>query len=471
MKHRGLLTLLVLAPLGALRALGACGCGEEPATPSEAGADARGDVKAPDAKADVDPWDAGPSSCPAGPSGWILDTQYDEACGFCYPSDKKLLPKPIAWEACGPSALPNGALCKQMVFDWQASTLPQGGGEHVSPFAVGWAHDGTVALGFSRFEGVLGYRMVADVDGDVRLAMLETDSSTCTLGRYDVHDSRAAFRVYSYAAGKDTAGGAYGVDFDTLQPRLYVNRKAEPGTISRSYYVSKLGMFETHAGLITQIDWTTAKEVRTIDSAATNGGYVFGNVSPGSTAVFWDGYVGTKLNEIRVWLPDDAGARDWLSFGNDWTQGAGDFATDDKDMVWSEGHGRASPNGYFDEMRVLTAPRNDLGPADAGRVIGKIHPYGIGGGDDTAVGCGFAARTAAPPSGDAMPPETVFIYRLSDGRRWELQQSSSMVWKNVLAITCDEVFVSVGVQADGGKPSANIARVRLDSLGAGLPAP
>lgn len=464
MKHRGLLAILVLAPLGALRLLGACGCSEGPAPPD--GGEERRDAKPIDANADVEPWDAGPSSCPAGPPGWMLDSQYDEACGFCYPSSKAVLPKPIAWEACGASALPPSASCRQIVTDWKLGNV----GEYLSPLHVGWVHDGTVTLALTRFEGPLGYRMIADVDGPVRTSLLEVDTDQCTLGTYDVRDGRASYRIYSYSNSKPTGGGAYGFGIDELKPRLYVNRKSEPGTISRSYYVSALGLFETHAGLITQIDWLSGKELRTIDSAATNGGFVFGTLNPDAQAVFWGGFVGTKFNKIRVWRGDDAGANDWLAFDADWSQGAGDFAADDKDMIWSEGHGRANAGAPFDEVQVRTAPRNDIGPGDAGRVIGRVHPYGIGSGEMGAVGCGYAARVAAPPMpGDAMPPESVFIYRLSDGRRWELQQSPAMTFKNAVAITCDEVFINVNVQADGGKPRANIVRIRLDSLGAGLP--
>ena len=419
MKHRGLLAIVLLVPLGTLRLLGAGGCSEAPATPDDAGGE-RKDAQV-DANADVDPWDAAPSSCPAGPSGWMLDSQYDEACGFCYPTSKAVLPKPIAWEGCGASALPPTASCRQILTDWKLGNV----GEFLSPLNVGWVHDGTVTLGLTRFEGPLGYRMIADVDGPVRTSLLEVDTDQCTLGTYDLRDGRASYRIYSYANGKPTAGGAYGIGVDELKPRLYVNRKAEPGTISRSYYVSALGLFEVYAGIIVQIDWTSGSTLRTIDSSVANGGYNFSDVSPGTKLIYWDAFIGTKLNKVRVWRSDDAGAEDWLSVGGDVTQGAGDFATDDKDSVWAEGHGRTGSNSTFDEMRILTAPRTNESPGDAGRVIGRIHPYGIGSGDDTVVGCGYAARTAAPPtSGDARPPESGVIFRFSDGRSRALQQAS-----------------------------------------------
>ena len=84
-----------------------------------------------------------------------------------------------------------------------------------------------------------------------------------------------------------------------------------------------------------------------------------------------------------------------------------------------------------------------------------------------AVGCGYAAKTS--DRGDDQP---VVVVRLSDGQKWELKNSSFSLppdqrwnWDNRIALTCDEIFV----QAIPGK-RGEIVRIRLDSLGPGIPA-
>ncbi|MEO8800807.1 MAG: hypothetical protein ABI551_23150 [Polyangiaceae bacterium] len=72
------------------------------------------------------------------------------------------------------------------------------------------------------------------------------------------------------------------------------------------------------------------------------------------------------------------------------------------------------------------------------------------------VGCGYAARANGA---------NLRIVHLSDGTSWVLPNNSPWSWVNPLAVTCDEVFVTVGI----GSGSTNIARVRLASLGPGIP--
>jgi hypothetical protein len=79
-----------------------------------------------------------------------------------------------------------------------------------------------------------------------------------------------------------------------------------------------------------------------------------------------------------------------------------------------------------------------------------------------AVGCGHAALDAHSPSGGSQ----LLIIRLADGVSWLLDSPSDnhWFWGTPLAVTCDEVFTMWG---PGG--SSHVRRIRLDSLGPGIP--
>jgi hypothetical protein len=75
------------------------------------------------------------------------------------------------------------------------------------------------------------------------------------------------------------------------------------------------------------------------------------------------------------------------------------------------------------------------------------------------VGCGYAAHHMVDDTGTA-----TLVVRISDGVSWIVPHSPTFEHDNVIGITCDDVFI-LGDMA--GEP--NIMRVRLDSLGPGIP--
>jgi hypothetical protein len=80
--------------------------------------------------------------------------------------------------------------------------------------------------------------------------------------------------------------------------------------------------------------------------------------------------------------------------------------------------------------------------------------------DPWVVGCGYGARA----SGGS---EDIQVVRISDGWSWLIPnqlQAPGFVATRALGLTCDEIFVW-GV-VDG---TYSVARIRLDSLGPGLP--
>ena len=63
------------------------------------------------------------------------------------------------------------------------------------------------------------------------------------------------------------------------------------------------------------------------------------------------------------------------------------------------------------------------------------------------------------------------VVRLADGHAWLLPSGPALPlsWDEVLAITCDEIFVRVREQFGDGGFRSNVARVRIDSLGPATP--
>lgn len=79
------------------------------------------------------------------------------------------------------------------------------------------------------------------------------------------------------------------------------------------------------------------------------------------------------------------------------------------------------------------------------------------GSDTFIVSCGYAVHRAWLPPDDATSPRLV---RLSDGWSWPLHDQTAWGWGIPVALTCEELFLSIGTK---------VVRVRIDSLGPGEP--
>ncbi|HLK39044.1 MAG TPA: hypothetical protein VKU41_19920 [Polyangiaceae bacterium] len=77
------------------------------------------------------------------------------------------------------------------------------------------------------------------------------------------------------------------------------------------------------------------------------------------------------------------------------------------------------------------------------------------------VGCGYAALFTQ------LGTWGVLIVRLADGQSWFLTtpDGTSWSWVDAVALTCTEFFGVVALE----KSTRTVARVRLDSLGPGMP--
>lgn len=134
------------------------------------------------------------------------------------------------------------------------------------------------------------------------------------------------------------------------------------------------------------------------------------------------------------------------------------MGTDGADLVWNYGEGRTNPNDVFPMTWVMTSPYTTDPALLKPRKVRLTGNYGAV--NRYEVGCGYAAHTAGSGPFDAF----IEVVRLADGTAWRVDPTKgTWAWGHVIALTCEEVFVWFQ------GPEQGIARIRLDSLGPGIP--
>jgi hypothetical protein len=145
------------------------------------------------------------------------------------------------------------------------------------------------------------------------------------------------------------------------------------------------------------------------------------------------------------------------------------MATDGNDIVWLEGSGRDDLTKAFPVTTLMTSPFATDAASLHPRRLRSAQSYSFGVADMTVVGCGYVAYPAQLTDRGV----GTFVVRLADGVGWFLPydavgSSSTWKWARALALTCSELFATVEV-GDESSHEIAIVRVRLDSLGPGIP--
>ena len=389
------------------------------------------------------------AAAPRGPlDGWDRLAYKDGACGLYVPRSRAALPAPLAWEPCPEAA---GAGCLRLALDWARNPkLP----EWIAP-ATFASRDGRGALLLhtARYQADGTVRMIAEVDGPVRIALREQDER-CALGAARGDGDHYAFRVYdSEATGEldSYGGGGIGGALDELAPRVFV---AAHDRIARSVLAGAPGFLELAAGgAMTLHPWAGAPVA--LWSSEQGGGLAQNFQSFRGDALLWAANDEATRKQM-VWTAR-AGVKELLP-------AAADLGTDGRDLVWLEG--TRGPGG-FSNVRVVAAPFTTDPAQLRPRVVrasGSPHPFGT---SPFVVGCGRAARATFVDDGGARR-NAIEVIRLSDGATWHLPDAPGSAWgyRAPLALTCDEIFARVYERAAPGQPGHfNVARVRLDGLG------
>jgi hypothetical protein len=139
------------------------------------------------------------------------------------------------------------------------------------------------------------------------------------------------------------------------------------------------------------------------------------------------------------------------------------FGTDGVHMVWMYGEGKGPVQEPYPVRSVMMSPFT-TDPAAIAPTRLRSYPSADALILPWIVNCGYAAVE--------MEPDRILVVRLSDGWSWELSTLdvgdagpiSQWNFGTVFALSCEEVFLRGGVGLQ-----MNIARVRLDALGPGMP--
>jgi hypothetical protein len=341
---------------------------------------------------------------------------------------------PLRWQPCR-----IGGACRELAVDWDPDpALP----EWIAPDTFMTRTGGNLAMHTARFTRDGTIRLIAEVDGPVRVAVREGGRDRCTTNLARSAGGVYAIRVFdSEATGKLDAygGGAVGGALDE-PPRMLL---AMRDRVVRSFAAGTPGLVENTGDTLRLHAWTGGapreiwREPGLVQSHAVFEG----------DALLWSAS-GAGVARQMVWT-DRAGARTLIGFP-DRTRGAADLGSDGRDLVWLEGSGRTG-TGRYPKVAIMTAPFTVEPAALQPRVVvDNVSSYGFGT-QPFVVGCGHAARSAGGGT---------LVVRLADGATAQLPDSAGADWgwRTPLALTCDELFVLVHAG------HATVARVPLATL-------
>jgi hypothetical protein len=364
-------------------------------------------------------------------------------------TDKSQLPAPVTWQACEPSA--GVGDCRRIAIDWA------GQGQLPSQIFIdadaAIDSNGNVVLitsrpfgdGHGKVDHVID--LVASPDGPVLVSVLATQlSSYFPFVFVPPTFTPPRWVLLVLENGAENTSGYLAGTLNSLSPTVH-GRFTGPHT----EVVGDLGVLDISSNaFVTLLDFDSGVKALDIKSPSLPMSYEWMFRS----SIFWQGNSGWFANVGR-WTPD-AGSIDFISFGSDPNQAALALGTDGTDMVWFEGHGMSTDAGPYVNatMDYWTSPYvTDPSKLQPRRLRSEMPPATTG--NPVAVGCGRAAYATL---------NGLRIVRLSDGWSWFVPNATGWNWQQVLAMTCNELFVRVYISG----PINTMARVPFDQLGPGI---
>jgi hypothetical protein len=278
----------------------------------------------------------------------------------------------------------------------------------------------------------------------------------CLLLQEEFRDGKYIYSVSGHdAQGSEAASpheGALGGSLGDLAPTMlqrFEDEQRYAWRISDELVVRGASNSQVYA-----MPWTMDNEMLVTSGAVDQEGLTASQVSVMGNAVFW--VTATLVRHgINVWQAAP-GARPFVRFLGDFTQGAGDLGTDGVDLVWTYGEGEQPNDTVYPERSIMTAPFT-ADPAQLQPRRLRSQPFPKVGASKYAVGCGYAAHQGTG--------NNTLVVRLSDGVSWLIDDEWPDFQPQVaIGLTCTDVFIlgKYGTQW-------NIARFRLDSLGPSMP--
>lgn len=399
------------------------------------------------------------------PAGWQRYDGYSCDCPVYIPGPTGEPPPPIEWEDC-PDPIPANLRCRRMKKFWGNPQTPQQPAL-ITAFPRFWRSRETgkayLQFGRVRYYGneAAHYRLVAELDGPVRVAFFEPYSNKDPCHLYDsgISDGRYLFGVWGegiQATRMDAEGYIAGAIGETY-PRAVV-RETRLGEWNCSYTVSSEWIVRL-AG-----DWSL--RVTSWDKQVSHD-------VPRGVAPNWPFAVGPDVfwkveRGVASWNPGH-GTRILLGWPDDRLREAGKLGTDGETMVWTEHTGI----GTEDERgSIMTAPHSADPAVTQGRArrlrsdLGAIDTNRIG------TGCGYAAHDTVRPRVGGLQ-----IVRLADGVSWLIPRTSEpgdWMFGPTLGFTCDVDGKNVEVvntlmNISAWRDPMTVVRIPIDALGPGMP--
>jgi hypothetical protein len=424
--------------------------------------------------APLDPCETG-AGCPPGPApaaqpcpgwpGWETWDDFAPVCPLCVPASPDALPEPIAWEPCDPKAH-LAAGCRQMAVSW-----PWYSTAFAYTVSVDIRPDGSAVLDLTRIArgGSQYWRMnvVAEADGAALGAILDPrtaeqiNSVGCTYQVQTILGMGQGKRVVQVIQGKndgehDVPEGVLGGAITELHPKAQWAWQKSRG---HAFAASDLLWATSNGYLVGVAAWGEPWQV--VFSGADVGGQNQNWAAPWHDLVTWQSNSGV-YSGIMAWTAE-RGAYPFVMFPGDWSRGAECLGTDGVHMVWTYGEGKGPGEEPYPVSSVMVSPFTK-DAAQLAPVRLRSYPTLLHGIAPWAVGCGFAAHE--------LEFDRILVVRLSDGWSWILTTEDEpdagpideWGFSTVYAVSCEELFLRAGVGVQ-----MNVARVRLDALGPGMP--
>ena len=432
-----------------------------------------GDILGPDIGSDVDATDGAECSPrtipPDVPAGWVEFPVMDCKYRLYVPPTKDLLPEGLTWEPCTTDLGPDTFDCRQIHVDWPSVHDPPYAIGDVSPAYV--EDDGRVVLQLNKAyrrtsaggdveKGTMS--MVVEADGSVRQA-LWTDYGVDTwlpmvLSGRSVSRSKSTWEVSEWDGSHVVRVVSLGGDDTDLSPPVLMDRLADSPDAALAYAGPSYWLEQGSQRRIVGWDGMDHGLVSNHPTTALSPAQWVGDT------LLW-AYESGYTHRLWTWTKPD-GARELTPFPADNSTGAGNPASDGKDLVWVQGEDLTPADEWWPTRSIMTAPfTTDPSKLQPRRLRSWRLPWIGTSFNLPVVGCGHAAFLYG--SADGSNAElTLLIVRLLDGVAWELHGPSmpGPHWHSPIAITCSEVFTIF----EG--PMWSVRRIRLDSLGPGLPA-
>ncbi len=407
------------------------------------------------------------------PANWVEFTDWSCARPFYIPASADDMPEPIQWEPCS-DKVAQSLSCRSMKITWPHNDSP-----------VTWARredriwvdeQGHALLAFARNsyqppQPDWQMALIADVDGPVRFAIMQPHAAAVSsvLVSREVVDGHFTIQVQGDGepnAYESTKQGVLVGEVGNLRPKLL----ARYDTTDVLSWTGGSKWVEREVAPEEEI-W-----LHPVDGGAP---FLLTSVATDPdhaqpTRSFFYRDIATldigNLRVDRVMIYDDAkGLRPLIGQYGNLEEGDYNHGTDGNFIVWTHGSGHPTDTESIYPTRSIMVSPFTTDPSQIQPRRLRSDPNQAAD-DNFVVGCGYAARSA--PGRDGL-----LVVRLSDGWSWVIPSNDTpgarWLWAYPIGMTCDEIFAVYADTEQIGDASPpplvpNIARVRLDSLGAGM---